>query len=197
MDNHPQPQHDSPNPISLVDREFPVQPLITKVSEREDSDLLIDSSTDDYVVFEPVTPNPYILSYTCLIIPRFGSHYLIGDLATSLLDWMQQICISFDWRLDIITVNHEYMEWGIHVPPTTPPAYFMRIIRQQTSLQIFTDFPRIRRENLSNEFWATGYLVASGIRPHPPEVIKQFTQHIREQQGGNFIKREYKPRTTT
>ena len=201
MDNRSKLFHQLPDQASLdtdsnederplqVDHEIAARPLINQVTRKmDDADLLVDPSVKDHVVFEPVTSNPYILTYTCLIIPRFGSHYLIGDLASKLPNWMQQICISFDWRLDILNVNSEYLDWGLHVPPTTPPAYFMRIIRQQTSLQILSDFPRIRRENLSNDFWSSAYLVASGLRPFPSEVINQFIRQTREQQGGNYIK---------
>jgi len=171
-----------------LDQKVSVQPSIAHMKKKEQVDVFIDSSIDDYAVFEPVTSDPYDVSYTCLIIPRFGSHYLVGDLASKLPDWMQQICISFGWRLEFLTVDREYLEWGIHVPPTTPPIYFMRIIRQQTSLQIFSDFPRIRRENLSNDFWTTGYLVTAGTYPYPPDVVQQFIRQIRKQQGGNYIK---------
>jgi REP element-mobilizing transposase RayT len=173
-----------------LDYEVSVQSPNAQTKKNEQVDVLIDSSIDDYAVFEPTPTNPYNISYTCLIIPRFGSHYLVGDLACILPDWMQQICISFDWHLDFLVVDHEYLEWGIHVPLTIPPSYFIRIIRQHTSLQILSDFPRIRRENLSNDFWAMGYLVASGTLPYPPGVIQEFIRHIREQQGGNYIKRK-------
>jgi REP element-mobilizing transposase RayT len=171
-----------------LDHEVSVQSSDVQTKKKEQEHVFIDSSIDDYAVFESVASNPYDVSYTALVIPRFGSHYLIGDLANNLPDWMQQICVSFGWRLDFLIVDHEYLEWGIHVPPTTPPIYFMRIIRQQTSLQILSDFPRIRRENLSNDFWAMGYLVASGTLPYPSGVIQQFIQQIRERQGGNYIK---------
>ena len=173
-----------------LDHEVSVQFSYARTKQKEQEDVLIDSSVGDYAVFEPVTSDPYEISYTCLVIPRFGSHYLVGDLASKLPDWMLQICISFGWRLDFLTVDREYLEWGIHVPPTIPPIYFMRIIRQQTSLQILSDFPRIRRENLSNDFWAIGYLVASGTLPYPLGVVQQFIRQIREQQGGNFIQNE-------
>jgi REP element-mobilizing transposase RayT len=175
-----------------LDHEVSVQSSNARTKQKEHVDVLIDSSSsiDDYAVFEPVSTNPYNISYTCLVIPRFGSHYLAGDLACILPHWMQQICISFGWRLGFLTVDREYLEWGIHVPPTIPPSYFTRIIRQQTSLQIFSDFPRIRRENLSNDFWAMGYLVTIGTLPYPPVVVQQFIRQIREQQGGNYINRE-------
>lgn len=135
------------------------------------------------VVLEPISRQPYDLSYACLLIPRFGSHYLIGDIAEDLHEWMRQICISFDWRLDSILVRPEYMQWVLYVPAATPPSRCIRTVREQTSKLIFDDFPHIKRENISKDFWAPGYLVLMGPTPHPPEMINEFIRLTRQQQG--------------
>lgn len=135
------------------------------------------------VVLEPVSRQPYDLSYACLLIPRFSAHYMIGDIAESLREWMHQVCISFAWRLEDLRIRPEYMQWVLFVPPATMPSRCIRTIREQTSKQIFEDFPHIRRENLSKDFWAPGYLVIVGPMPHPPEMISEFIRLTRQQQG--------------
>lgn len=135
------------------------------------------------VVLEPVARKPYDLSYACLLIPRFSAHYMIGDIAESLREWMHQICISFAWRLEDLRIRPEYMQWVLYVPAATMPSRCIRTIREQTSKQIFEDFPHIRRENLSKDFWAPGYLVIVGPMPHPPEMINEFIRLTRQQQG--------------
>ncbi len=135
------------------------------------------------VVFEQVSRKPYDLSYACLLIPRFSAHYLIGDIAENLRDWMHQICISFAWRLEDIAVRPEYMQWVLYVPAATPPSRCIRTIREQTSRLIFEEFPHIRRENMSKDFWAPGYLVLVGPTLHPPEMIAEFIRLTRQQQG--------------
>jgi REP element-mobilizing transposase RayT len=140
-----------------------------------------DHSID--VVLEPVYPDSYDLSYTCLLIPRFPAHLLKGDLAELLPQWLQQISISFGWRLEFINVLPEYIQWAISVPPSVVPGRFMQNIRYGTSEMILSNFGRIKRENLSNDFWAPGYLVVLGTRPHPKEMIDQYIRLTRRQQG--------------
>lgn len=136
------------------------------------------------VVLEPVVSRqPYDLSYACLLIPRFTAHYLIGDIAEDLHEWMHRICIAFSWRLEDIAIRPEYMQWVLYVPANTPPSRCIRTIREQTSKRIFADFPHIRRENMSNDFWAPGYLVLVGPTPHPPEMINEYIRLTRQQQG--------------
>lgn len=138
---------------------------------------------DDRVQLEPVYPHPYDLSYACLMIPRFDTHYLMGDISESLHLWMKQICLSFTWRLEYITVHPDYIQWIMNVPSPTPPSFCIRTIRQQTSLKIFEDFPHFKNENLSSDFWAPGYFVLVGNRPHPLDMINDYIQLTRQQQG--------------
>ena len=151
----------------------------TKFKER----ISLTRDQDDKVQLEPVYPHPYDLSYACLMIPRFDTHYLTGDIAESLRSWMKDICISFTWRLEYISVHPDYIQWILNVPPPTPPSVCIRTIRQQTSQKIFEDFPHYKNENLSRDFWAPGYFVLVGNRPHPLEMINDYIQLTRQQQG--------------
>lgn len=156
--------------------------LLTEEREKTDN-IPAEFESEELVVLKPVPPTSYDLAYACLVIPRFASHILVGDLSIRLYDWLQQICLSYGWRLEYQNVQPDYLQWVFYIPPATPPAHFMRIVRKHTSSQIFEEFPRFQRENLSTDFWAPGYLAMLGNRPHPPEMIKGFIIMTRRQQG--------------
>ncbi|MFN8385200.1 MAG: IS200/IS605 family transposase [Anaerolineales bacterium] len=135
------------------------------------------------VMLEPITPGLYNLTYACLLVPRFSSHHLIGDVSDRLSEWLPQICIAFGWRLEYLAVRPEYMQWVTNVPPSASPGYLMRIMRQQTSEKIFAEFPRLKKENPSGDFWAPGYLIMGGTQPHPPQLVKNYIKETRTRQG--------------
>jgi REP element-mobilizing transposase RayT len=135
------------------------------------------------VMLEPISPGLYNLTYACLLVPRFSSHYLTGDMSDHLSEWLPQICIAFGWRLEYLAVRPEYIQWVLNVPPATSPGYLMRIIRQQTSEKIFNEFPKLKRENPSGDFWAPGYLIMGGTQPHPPQLVKDYIKQTRTRQG--------------
>ncbi len=110
------------------------------------------------------------LAYACLLIPRFNDHYL-------------DVCVSYGWRLDAITIRPGYLQWIMTVPFTENPARFMKLLRQQTSQKIFEDYPRFKRKNVSLDFWAPGFSVVHGSSPQSPEEINSFILQIRRQQG--------------
>jgi REP element-mobilizing transposase RayT len=133
--------------------------------------------------FEPISAGMYHLTYACLLVPRFTSHYLTGDLADRLAEWLPKICIAFGWRLEFLAVRPEYLQWVVNVQPNTSPGYLMKVMRQHTSEKIFTEFLRIRKENPSGDFWAPGYLIMGGTQPHPPQLVKDYIKQTRERQG--------------
>jgi len=126
------------------------------------------------------------LTYACLFIPRFSTHYLTGDLAERLGEWLPTICIAFGWRLEFLAVRPEYLQWVVNVQPTKSPDLLMRIMRKQTSEKIFDEFIRLKKENLSGDFWAPGYLIMGGSQPHPPHLVRDFIQRTRQAQGQNY-----------
>mgnify|MGYP002640628969 CR=1 FL=1 len=135
------------------------------------------------VLLEPSTSGMYDLTYACLLVPRFSTHHLTGDIAASLSEWLPQICIAYAWRLEYISVRPEYLQWVVNVPPSTSPGYLMRVMRQQTSERIFENFSRQKRENPSGDFWAPGYLIMGGTQPHPSKLVNDYIQRTRERQG--------------
>lgn len=135
------------------------------------------------LVVEPVSAGLYHLTYACLLVPRFSSHYITGDLSDRMSEWLPNICIAFGWRLEFLAVRPEYLQWVVNVQPSTSPGYLMRIMRQQTSEKIFADFPRMKRENPSGDFWAPGYLIMGGSQPHPPQLVRDYIRQTRTRQG--------------
>jgi REP element-mobilizing transposase RayT len=123
------------------------------------------------------------LNYACLLVPRFTSHYMTGDVADRLSEWIPDICVAFGWRLEFLAVRPEYLQWVVNVMPNTSPGYVMRIMRLQTSERIFEEFPRIKQENPSGDFWAPGYLILGSPQPHPPQLVKDYITQIRRRQG--------------
>jgi REP element-mobilizing transposase RayT len=154
----------------------------------EDGDLdtthpLPISETGRRVIFEPVSPALYNLNYACLMIPRLPSHFLTGDLVTKLSEWVPTLCIAFAWRLEYLSIRPDYMQWIVNVPPTSAPGNLMRIVRQHLSEKIFNEFPRLKYDNPSGDFWAPGYVLMGGNHPHPAQLVKDFIRQTRLHQG--------------
>ena len=135
------------------------------------------------ILLEPVSPSMADLAYTCLLIPRFEHHRLVGDASERLDEWVPQVCVAFGWRLERLVVRPEYLQWVARVPPSTAPGYLMRIIRQQTSDRLFQEFPRFKLDNPSGDFWAAGSLITGSPQPPDHKFIRDFIKQTRARQG--------------
>ncbi|MBI1854843.1 MAG: IS200/IS605 family transposase [Chloroflexi bacterium] len=169
------PSKSQPRPQTPVQRPMP--------GELDDTRPHSINEVAGRIVLEPVSAGVYQLTYACLLVPRFTSHYLTGDIADQISAWLPNICIAFGWRLEHLAVRPEYLQWVVNVPPATSPGYLMRIMRQQTSEKVFGEFPRLKKENPSGDFWAPGYLIMGGTQPHPPQLVKDYIKQIRQRQG--------------
>lgn len=135
------------------------------------------------IVLEPASAGIYHLTYACLLVPRFAEHHLTGEVADKLSEWMPILCVAFGWRLEYLAVRPEYLQWVANVPPATSPGYVMRVMRQQTSEKILGSFPRLKADNLADDFWAPGYLIMGGAQPHPSQLVKDYIKQVRQRQG--------------
>ena len=183
-----EPVETPPSPVKTPNRpETPVRPpLPGELSATLPHSMVGFSRTGgegEPIVLEPVSAGLYHLTYACLLVPRFGAHFLTGDVADKLSEWMPIICVAFGWRLEFLAVRPEYLQWVVNVPPATSPGYVMRVMRQQISDKIFTAFPRLKRDNPSGDFWAPGYLIMGGTQPHPSQLVKDYIRQVRQRQG--------------
>lgn len=133
---------------------------------------------------EPAEDNNYNMSFAFLLIPRFENHYLSGDIVEFLYTWVQQICISYGWKLNNIDIQPEYMQWVTSVGFTVSPAQIVRIIRRHTSNRIFEEFPKFKKLNVGGDFWAPPNMVIVGSQLIPPKMIREFILSTRQQQSG-------------
>jgi REP element-mobilizing transposase RayT len=164
-----------PKPVSA--------PMSAPNTELEEKVISEHSERHEIFVLESVSQISSELTYSCLLIPRFSDHYLAGDITNDLATWMKEICISYGWRLDAISIRLGYFQWVMTVPLTVNPAQFMRTIHQQSSQKIFENYPRFKTKNLSSDFWAPGFSVVHGNSLQSAESINSFIIEVRKQQG--------------
>jgi DNA-binding NarL/FixJ family response regulator/REP element-mobilizing transposase RayT len=163
-------------PHFLLDPEPEIDPL-------GDTRPHVVSTLSNLNQLEPVSPALSLLNYTCVLLPRFPQHYLTGELADKLAQWVQQLSLAFGWRLEGISLRPEYLQWTVQVAPSVSPGNLVRIIRQRTSLHIFNVFEHYKQQNPSGDFWATGYLIVSGPQPPSAQLLRDYISQTRKRQG--------------
>ena len=122
------------------------------------------------------------LTYTAVLIPRLPHHALNGELAAQLKRWMPQLSLAFGWNLQSLAVEPEQMQWVMRLSPEVAPGRMVEAIRLHTSQRIFTAFTRLAQENPSGDFWAPGFMIASGTGALAAETVRDFIAQVRQHQ---------------
>lgn len=131
---------------------------------------------------EPLSAGGYDLHYAYVLVPRLPSHRLTGDLADKLAVWLPQLCLAFAWRLENISVQPEFVQWMLSMSPDASPESVVTTLDKHLSERIFDEFPRLKRENPSGQFFAPGFLIVNGALPSA-DLISDYIQQTRARQG--------------
>ena len=159
----------------------------TRPTPINETETLVEEETPVKVLkpgtLESDTSTLHNLTYACVLVPRLPQHHLVGDLATFLTQWVTQLSLAFGWRLEHLAIRPDYIHWIAVVPPNSSPGMMVHNIRQETSQYIFSEMPRLERENPSGEFWASGYLIVNGRDPFSRQMVQEFIGSVRTRQG--------------
>ncbi len=125
----------------------------------------------------------YNLTYSCLLIPRFGSHQLTNEREKQIAACIKNIHTSKGWRVELLKVTPEYLLWESNFPPNITPSKHIEIIRKQTSRLMFDNYPTFKKENPSGDYWAPGYLIIGGKNAISDQLISAFIRQNRFKHG--------------
>ena len=152
-----------------------------ELSEDDRAQVFISPHTD--TVLESISPAIANITFTCVFIPRLPGHFLRGELASQLGKWMSQLCLAYGWNLEGLAIRPDHLEWIIRVPPSISPGEMLQLLRMRTSQRIFSVFANLTMENPSGDFWAPGYMIVSGSRSLPPQVLREYVALTRQRQS--------------
>jgi len=149
---------------------------------------LLDLMTD--LEGMPILPEKDNPTYTCILVPDLNEFSLSSEITSRLIEWMPKLCQAYGWQLEKLSIQPTYMQWTVRVTPGISQGFIVRKIRLQTSIRMFDEFPELKKDNLSGNFWAKGYLVVSGSEPPPAELLDDFIQrnsHPRDSSSPQFF----------
>lgn len=166
-------------PVSIFDS----QPIYPPPETMADNRPVRTPSEAAAMQLEPESASYFSITYACVLLPRMPQHHLVSDLARHVEEWMGQICLSFDWRIEQLAIRPDYMQWMVRVHSATAPRFLMQIVTRLTSERIFEHFPRLLAENPSGEFWAPGWMVITSPTLPEPQLVQDFVRKTRQRQG--------------
>ena len=112
-----------------------------------------------------------VFDTTFYLVPRMNEHYLLGELAASLREWLPTLCSRYGWELAVLSVRPDYLKWTLVDFPECLTRDTLSVVRRWTSERVFDTFPAMQQGNPSGDFWSPGYLVDTQKREFPTQVL--------------------------
>jgi DNA-binding response OmpR family regulator/REP element-mobilizing transposase RayT len=157
-------------------RNLDSQPLDMKINQDE----AIQQPSDAYLDAQVGQTGELLYSYA--LIPRLPNHFLEGDLAYRLSQWLPQLCLAFSARLEHLEIKATALSWTISVVAEQSPIDLVKNLEQELSRRIFESFPELKDENPSGEFWAQGAFVSTEALSSE-KMIAGYIAQTRARQG--------------
>lgn len=160
----------------------PSFPTTTAVqSQVETQPVRINPALENWAVGVEI---PIATAVTFYLAPRQTKHFLIGGLSRELRKWMPELCETYGWELDLLSVRPDYLKWTLRDFPEALTRDMLQTVRGKTSHLIFKVFPNLREGADSPDFWAPGYLVDNQNRDFTTRALMA---HVaQERLGENF-----------
>lgn len=120
-----------------------------------------------------------VFDTTFYLVPRSDQHYLLGELAQSLRDWLPVLSEMYGWELNNLAIRPDYLRWTLLDFPECLTQQVLGVVRRWTSSRIFNDFPAMHAEPKEQDFWAPGYLVDTQQRDFPTQLLIAYVSRNR------------------
>lgn len=157
-------------------RELGTPPASTFQSQVDTQPVRLTSALENWTV-GPETP--VATNITFYLAPRQTKHFLIGGLSRDLREWLPEICKTYGWELDLLSVRPDYLKWTLRDFPELLIRDMLLTVREKTSQRIFRIFPNLREGATSPDFWAPGYLVDNQNRDFSTQALMAYVAQNR------------------
>lgn len=137
------------------------QPAAAVQSQVDTQPVRVNPALENWTVGVEI---PVASAITFYLAPRQTKHFLIGGLSRHLRTWVPELCQTYGWELDLLSIRPDYLKWSLRDFPESLTRDMLQTVREKTSLWIFRVFPNLKEGADSPDFWAPGYLVDSQNR---------------------------------
>ncbi|HZU85954.1 MAG TPA: hypothetical protein VFF78_00640, partial [Anaerolineaceae bacterium] len=115
----------------------------------------------------------------CVLIPHVPEHYLVGGMTDLLKQALVQVAAKNHWKVSQVLVRPQYLQWTTETSEEILPDKVAELVRKRLSADIFKQYPALKKQNRSGNFWSTDVLALQGSEPIPAQRLRAFTRQAR------------------
>ncbi len=124
----------------------------------------------------------YDTKYHLVWTPKYRKWILKGDIRTRVQEIFEEISKNHEFDIDTLEVSEEHVHIFLSFPPRYSTSRVVGMMKSISASVIFKEYPEVKQELLSGEFWEDGYFVRTVGDKVTAEVIRKYIKYHREQE---------------
>ena len=126
----------------------------------------------------------YDLKYHFVWIPKYRKGIVTGEVAEYGELVFERIAEEYDMIIDTMDVVEDHVHIFLEAPPRLWPSRIVQILKSLSARELFSQFPRLRRELWAGQLWSDGYFVRAVGDEVTSDVIRRYFEYHEHQQVG-------------
>ena len=96
----------------------------------------------------------------------------------------REVCEEYEFELIELEVAADHVHVMLTFPPKRSIAEVVRILKSRTAIELFREFPELRRRLWSGEVWSDGYFARTVGDRMTSDIIEKYIRHHRGLEQG-------------
>ena len=127
----------------------------------------------------------YDTKYHLVWCPKYRKKLFVDDAIRERAEQLiREISEDYGWSLDVLEVALDHVHLLLSFPPKHSIGEVVRILKSKSAIELFREFPRIKKKLWSGELWEDGYFARTvGDRMTAEDIEKYIKNHRQMEQG--------------
>jgi len=118
----------------------------------------------------------YLVQYHLIWCPKFRYNVLKGNVEEALKRILVEICNKYEYEILELEVMVGHIHIFVSAKPTIAPTDIVRTLKSITAIQLFKEFPALRKfYSRFGSLWSKGYFVST-IGKVSAETIQKYIE---------------------
>ena len=115
----------------------------------------------------------YDLKHHFVWIPKYRKGILTKDVDERAKLVFRKIAEVYDMIIDTMEIVEDHVHVFLEAPPRLSPSRIVQILKSISARELFSQFPRLRKELWGGRLWSDGYFVRAVGDEVTSQVIRR------------------------
>jgi len=119
----------------------------------------------------------YDLKYHLVWIPKYRKNILEKEISDYLKEVFRRIAEEYEFGIDTMEVMEDHVHIFVEIPPRYSPARVVQVMKSISAREVFSKFPKLRKQLWAGELWSDGYFVRSVGDKVTADIIRKYIEY--------------------